>query len=124
MRVPSVDADQGRVGRWPAIALRGNVDGGRVSIGLLDATRSEWLAQHSLEPGAVEDRLIFDAKGSTKSAMVITTDGAGRGYEASFDERGRAGPRQAGIRPNEARTRGGRSATRRRARRVGRRGHP
>ena len=63
-------------GTVPVVELEGEVQGGVVSIGLLDETKTKWLGSRNFEGGAFQDRLIFDAGGSGNVTLVIANGGA------------------------------------------------
>lgn len=65
-------------GQWPAVELVGEVTSGEVVIGLLNAGRTEWLGSHRFGVGKIDDRIVFDPKGSTEASFCLTTAGAGR----------------------------------------------
>lgn len=73
-------------GRWPAVELSGAVTRGAIQVGLLDATRQNWLGMHRFDEGRIDDRIVFDPRGSTEVTVVITTAGEPESSELSLDE--------------------------------------
>lgn len=64
-------------GQWPAVELLGHVKRGAVMIGVLNSGRTEWLGSHKFTEGKIDDRIVFDPKGSEEVTICITTAGAG-----------------------------------------------
>ncbi|MGE3166283.1 MAG: bi-domain-containing oxidoreductase [Planctomycetota bacterium] len=61
--------------RCAAFELGGELLSGRLAVGLLDASRERWIGQHTLEPGRLDDRLIFDPGDSEQVTLVIANAG-------------------------------------------------
>ncbi len=73
-------------GRWPAIELRGELQGGDVTIGILTEAKDRWLAQHRLEAGPIDDRIVFDPQAAEAVTIVITTAGAEQPCEVDLSQ--------------------------------------
>lgn len=63
-------------GTVPIIELEGEVDGGVVSIGLLDEAKAGWIGSRNYETGPFQDRLIFDPGPSRSVTLVVANGGA------------------------------------------------
>jgi predicted dehydrogenase len=73
-------------GQTALIRLRGTVEDGRISIGLLNDTRQRWLVTRSYDSGPFEDELVCDADMSPRVTVVVTTANAGRPVTVTIDE--------------------------------------
>ena len=62
-------------GRVPVVELNGEVQGGTVTIGLLDDARSAWIGSRNFGDGPFQDRLIFDPGGSATVTLVVANGG-------------------------------------------------
>lgn len=63
-------------GTTPVIAVRGIVESGAVTMGLLNAAGDRWLGSRVYPQGAFDDQLIFDPAGSAAVTFVIAAGGA------------------------------------------------
>jgi predicted dehydrogenase/threonine dehydrogenase-like Zn-dependent dehydrogenase len=54
-----------------ALDLRGSLDRGQLSIGMLDEAGSRWLGTSILPSGTLEDRLVFDPQGESAVRLVV-----------------------------------------------------
>lgn len=68
-----IDVDSGLI---PVISVRGIVERGAVTMGILNETQDRWLGSRVYEAGAFDDQLIFDAAGSKHVTFVVATAGA------------------------------------------------
>jgi len=66
-------------GTTPVIAVRGVVEQGAVTMGVLNEAGDQWLGSRVYEQGTFDDQLIFDPAGSAAVRFVI----AGGGVEAA-----------------------------------------
>ncbi len=66
------------VGFMVSLDIRGALNPGQISIGLLDAAGSRWLGTSIISAGAIEDRLIFDPKGESQVKVVIANAQSGK----------------------------------------------
>lgn len=71
--------------RCAAFELGGSLHEGRLAIGLLDAKRERWIGQHTLEPGSLDDRLIFDPGDSEQVTLVIANAGGNQPSRLELD---------------------------------------
>lgn len=55
-----------------AIDIRGEIECGKLAVGILDGSGAKWLGNRTLLPGALDDRLIFDPQGSGTATLVIS----------------------------------------------------
>lgn len=62
-------------GRIPVVRLKGRVEQGMLSIGLLNHDRALWLGARSYDAGPFEDRLIFQPGDSPSFTLVIAKAG-------------------------------------------------
>jgi len=62
-------------GAMPIIDIKGIVERGTVSIGILDGAKTRWLGHRLFEQGAFQDQLIFNPADSTEIVIVIANAG-------------------------------------------------
>jgi predicted dehydrogenase/NADPH:quinone reductase-like Zn-dependent oxidoreductase len=65
-------------GLTPFIEIKGNVESGAVSIGVLDGTKTRWLFNRNFGQGSIHDDLIFDPVDSTEIVLVVSNAGIKR----------------------------------------------
>lgn len=58
-------------GYMVAVDLRGRLEPGPLSIGMLDAAGARWLGTSVLAAGPLEDRLLFDPQGESSVRVVV-----------------------------------------------------
>ena len=73
-------------GHVPVVQVQGTLSHGPVMVGVLDDSRTRWLASRTFEAGPVHDRLIVDAGEAQEITVVIANAGGSRPVEATFDE--------------------------------------
>jgi glycosyltransferase involved in cell wall biosynthesis len=59
-------------GCWAVLTLRGKLVKGAVSVGLLDATGSNWLDNHVLPAGRISERFLVNPKHSSATTIVFS----------------------------------------------------
>lgn len=65
-------------GMVPIIEIEGSVEGGVISIGILDNTKTSWLGNRNFEPGPFRDRLIFNPADAPAVILVVANGGSKR----------------------------------------------
>lgn len=55
-----------------AVDVCGEIENGKLAIGILDDTGSKWLGNITLLPGPLDDRLVFDPQGFDTAKLVIS----------------------------------------------------
>ncbi|HZU37954.1 MAG TPA: bi-domain-containing oxidoreductase [Gemmataceae bacterium] len=73
-------------GHAPVVNIQGTLSHGPVMVGVLDDSRTRWLASRTFEAGQVNDRLIVDPGQAQQITVVIANAGSNRAVEATFDE--------------------------------------
>lgn len=63
-------------GSTPIIEIRGNVERGTISIGILDGAKTRWLGNRIFEQGAFQDQLIFNPADSTEIVIIVANAGS------------------------------------------------
>ena len=64
-----------------AVELAGELRGGAICVGLLNGPNGSWIGNWILEPGRIDEKLVFDAGDSRSAVMVVANAGAGKPVE-------------------------------------------
>jgi predicted dehydrogenase len=81
-----------------AVELAGELRGGPICVGLLSGPNGSWIGNWTLEPGRIDEKLVFDAGGSLSAVLVVANAGAGIPVELDLSAvRVEACPAEAGL---------------------------
>jgi predicted dehydrogenase/threonine dehydrogenase-like Zn-dependent dehydrogenase len=64
-----------RAGMIPVVSIDGRIESGKVTIGLLDEQRTQWIGSRDYDEGAFSDSLIFDPGASRSVTIVVANAG-------------------------------------------------
>ena len=80
-----------------AVELAGELRGGAICVGLLNGPNGSWIGNWILEPGRIDEKLVFDAGDSRSAVLVVANAGAGKPVELDLSAvRVEACPTEAG----------------------------
>lgn len=68
----------------PIVHIKGTVKVGAIAIGLLSESKDAWLGSRTFDEGPMEDRLIFDPRGSRAFTIVLAGAGVRKFSEAQL----------------------------------------
>lgn len=60
------------------IRLQGEIDGGAINLGVLNATRDRWIGTVTLAPGSIDDSITFDVGGSEQVFLIFSNANIGK----------------------------------------------
>ena len=81
-----------------AVELAGALRGGPICVGLLSGPNGAWIGNWILEPGRIDEKLVFDARGSRSAVLVVANAGARKPVELDLSAvRVQTCPAEAGL---------------------------
>ncbi len=72
-------------GHSVAVELKGSIEGGPISLGLLGPGRQIWVGTVQLGEGPIEDSVVFDVNGATEISAVFANANTGQPVKVSLD---------------------------------------